>query len=94
MTSAIRAFSTLFHFPAAVLCSSASRSSTLVIHDPAEAREVGRIELAGRLGSPMLKLVGSELWTIDYDTFVRVDLRSRQLINSLQIQPPLPGTPA
>jgi hypothetical protein len=72
---------------------SVARSSTIVVHDPTEAGDVGRVELAGRMGNPILKLVGNELWTIDYDTFVRVDLSTRQVIASITIQPALHGAP-
>lgn len=72
---------------------SVARSSTLIIHDPHDARDVGQIELANRGGNPIPKLVGNELWTIDYDTFVRVDLKTQQVVNTLKVQAPLPNTP-
>ena len=65
---------------------SVQRSSTVVVHDPAEAREVASFNLAGCGGNPILTVVGNELWTIDYDTFVRVDRsRSADRIPSLSI---------
>jgi hypothetical protein len=69
---------------------SVARSSTIVVHDPSEGREVARFDLAGRGGNPMLRVVGSELWTVDYDTFVRVDLGTRRVIKSVKVQPPPP----
>jgi hypothetical protein len=71
---------------------SVQRSSTIVVHDPAMGRDVDRFDLAGSHGNPILTIVGKELWTIDYDTFVRVDLESRKVIKSLKVQPSTPYT--
>ncbi len=63
------------------------RSSTIMIHDPRTSHAVDRIDLADRGGNPGLAIVGSELWTTDYDTFVRVHLPTRGILASTRIQP-------
>lgn len=71
---------------------SVQRSSIIVIHNPADGREAGRFELANRHGNPMLTLIDDELWTIDYDTFVRVDLKSRRILQKVLLQEAASGT--
>lgn len=66
---------------------SVQRSSTLIVHDPRSESVVEQIKLLGRNGNPMLVVVDDELWTIDYDTFVRVQLESRKVVGSVLIQP-------
>jgi hypothetical protein len=65
---------------------SVQRSSVVVVHDPETSRAVGRFDLAGRHGNPMLNVVGDELWTVDYDTFVRVNLATYDVRTSARIQ--------
>ncbi|MCC6678821.1 MAG: hypothetical protein IT436_16955 [Phycisphaerales bacterium] len=66
---------------------SVQRSSTLIVHDVQSETAIGRINLADRGGNPMLRIVGNELWTVDYDTFVRVPLDSRQPACAILVQP-------
>jgi hypothetical protein len=75
-----------------VVLVSVQRSSTIIVHDPTASREDGRLDLAGRHGNPLLTMVGNELWTIDYDTFVRVSLPSRKVVQKVLLQPAAHGT--
>ncbi|HMZ52247.1 MAG TPA: hypothetical protein PK988_08265, partial [Candidatus Sumerlaeota bacterium] len=65
---------------------SMQRSSTIVVHDPFTGHPREQFQLADRGGNPVLTVVGNELWTIDYDTFVAVDLSSRQATTKLLLQ--------
>jgi hypothetical protein len=76
----------------ALVLVSVQRSSTIIVHDPTRACEVGRFDLAGRQGNPMLTVVGNELWTIDYDTFVRVNLSTQRVAGTVRLQPAPQGT--
>src|SRR5262249_39703210 len=49
--------------------------------------DVKRFDLADRHGNPMLTLVDNELWTIDYDTFVRVNLSNISVVRKAPLQP-------
>ncbi|MBI1825777.1 MAG: hypothetical protein HY287_12970 [Planctomycetes bacterium] len=71
---------------------SVQRSSTVVVHDLNTGREAGRFDLAGRYGNPLLTVVGNDLWTIDYDTFVRVNLSTRQVVRKVHLQSAAQGT--
>lgn len=68
------------------------RSSRIVIHDLSTGTLERDFELAGRNGNPKLDIVGNELWTIDYDTFVRIDLRTFHALGSVLLQPSANGT--
>lgn len=71
---------------------SVQRSSVVVVHDLKTGGQQGSFGLADRGGNPFLKIVGEELWTIDYDTFVRVSLKHFRAVATSFLQPGDNGT--
>lgn len=66
---------------------SVQRSSTLIVHDLSSGVAVDRIELGNRNGNPSLNLIDGQIWTVDYDTFVRVSIKPPRAVRSVLVQP-------
>jgi hypothetical protein len=64
------------------------RDSEPVIYDLTERRKVGSIKLADRHGNPTLRFrrTSSELWADDYDTILRLDVKSWRVRDALRLQ--------
>jgi hypothetical protein len=70
------------------------RSSDLVLVDEDDWHVVRRIPLAGRGGnpSPVFSKRDASVWAVDYDTVVRLDRRSWQVLGSSMLQPAIDRT--
>jgi hypothetical protein len=64
------------------------RDSEPVIYDLTERRRVGTIKLADRHGNPKLifRRTAPELWADDYDTLMRLDIRSWRIRDAVRLQ--------
>jgi len=64
------------------------RDSKPVIYDLTERRKVGTINLAARHGNPNLSFrrTAPELWADDYDTMMRLDIRSWHIRDAVRLQ--------
>jgi hypothetical protein len=64
------------------------RDSEPVIYDLTERRVVGKIKLANRRGNPTLyfRHRATELWANDYDTMLRLDVKSWRVHDALRLQ--------
>jgi hypothetical protein len=64
------------------------RDSEPVIYDLTERRKVGTMKLADRHGNPTLRFrrTASELWADDYDTILRLDIKSWRVRDALRLQ--------
>lgn len=69
------------------------RSGELVLYDPAHRRVVRNVPLADRGGNPdpYMRRLRPEAWAIDYDTLVRVDVNTWQVVGKRKLQDPAPG---
>lgn len=69
------------------------RSSRPVLYDFAEKKVVKKIKLAGRAGTPSFKFrkQKTELWTVDYDTLVKLEVGTWNILRSKKFQWPLFG---
>lgn len=64
---------------------SIQRCSDVFVHDPGTSTLRGRFRLPGACGNPRLQVIGNELWTVDYHTFARIDLRDHRLLASARL---------
>jgi hypothetical protein len=64
------------------------RDSEPVIYDLTERRKVGTMKLADRHGNPTprFRRTASELWADDYDTILRLDVKSWRVRDALRLQ--------
>jgi hypothetical protein len=64
------------------------RSSDLVLYDPRTRQVERKIPLAGRHGNPVpqFRATATELWATDYDTVVRVDPATWEVMNAKRLQ--------
>ena len=68
---------------------SVQRDSRLVLYDPLAQAKRGLIELADRRGNPSLffRRHAKEVWAVDYDTIVKLDPTSWQVLGARRLQP-------
>ena len=73
---------------------SVQRSSKLVLHDLETDEQKGTVETGGQAGNPQLELRrgGEEIWTIDYDTLVRIRAADRRVLRRKRLQGAAMGT--
>lgn len=64
------------------------RSSDPVLYDYSNKKVVTKIKLAGRAGNPSFKFRENqtELWTVDYDTLVRLEVGTWKILGSKRLQ--------
>lgn len=67
------------------------RSSTIHRLDPRTGKEIGTFVLAERYGNPELEVTKrrGEIWTVDYDTVVRLEAHTYESTGTLQVQAPI-----
>lgn len=70
------------------------RSSHLVVASPLPATGVRRVDLAGGHGNavPHVRVGAPEIWTVDYDTLVRLDWRTWEVTGTVRLQEAAAGT--
>lgn len=70
------------------------RSSHLVVASPSATKAVRRVDLSGGHGNavPHVRAGAPEIWTVDYDTLVRLDWRSWEVTGTLRLQEAVAGT--
>jgi hypothetical protein len=70
------------------------RSSHLVVSSPSLANSIRRVDLSGGHGNavPHVRVGAAEIWTVDYDTLVRLDWRSWEVTGTLRLQEASSGT--
>jgi len=69
---------------------SIQRDSEPVLYDPVARKVVRKLKLTGRHGGPQLffRRTAPELWASDYDTLLRLDLHSWNVLDVLKLQEP------
>lgn len=69
---------------------SVQRDSSPVLYDPTTRTVIQKLSLAGQFGNPTLSFRRNarEVWASDYDTLVRLDSQSWELLAKLKIQEP------
>jgi hypothetical protein len=67
---------------------SVQRSSTPILYDPEARKKVGELSLSGRPGDPRLyfRQTADELWADDYDTLLKIQPHSWQILKELRLQ--------
>jgi hypothetical protein len=73
-----------------LLVVSIQRDSEPVLYDPTSKKVIRKIKLAGRLGNPQLffRRKVPELWASDYDSLLRLDIQSWNVLDVLKLQEP------
>jgi hypothetical protein len=73
---------------------SIQRDSHPVLYDLDQRKVIAKISLADRHGNPTLRFnhQGDELWAEDYDTLLRINTSTWQVINSMRLQGASAGT--
>jgi hypothetical protein len=84
----------VIELPSGELLFGVQRSSDLVLCDPRDLSAIRRVPLANRSGNstPFLRAGGTELWAIDYDTLVRLDVENLEVQDQWRGQDSPEGT--
>jgi hypothetical protein len=81
---------------AALVVLPVQRDSRPALYDPQRRRVVAYLELADRSGNPTpyFRRHASDVWTVDYDTVVRLRAGTWERLGAVRLQEALPGTGA
>ena len=73
---------------------SIQRDSAPVLHDPINKQAVRKLHLADRGGNPefYLRSAAKEFWVNDYDSMVKLNAETLDVLGAERIQPAAPGT--
>jgi hypothetical protein len=77
-----------------LLIISIQRDSTPVLYDPAKKQVVRKLQLADRRGNPefCLRVASDEFWVSDYDSIVKLDAKTLDVLKAERIQDAASGT--
>ena len=80
--------------PSGNLIVSIQRDSHPVVYDPIRKRVIRKLSLADKAGNPSIRLSasGNEIWADDYDTVLKLDAQSLEVIGSRCLQMSTTGT--
>jgi len=76
-----------------LLLFSIQRSSSPVLYDLKKKQVTGKIKLASRCGNPLFQFRNNqaELWTVDYDTLVSLEVGSWDILQAMRFQKEIDG---
>lgn len=69
-----------------ILIVSVQRDSCPILYDYSRKILIRKIQLADRRGNPTFQIFNSDLWTVDYDTVVRLDGRTFEVKKFAEMQ--------